>query len=102
MRYEDLPRDDKSGAVLSDRVEFPVMFRLLSPLRADGGRGPETLEIAMREPTVLDLETAQREKSDIGRTVALLSNLLELTPDEVRRLGTRDFSRLSEAVAAFL
>lgn len=99
MRYEDLPRDEKNGAVLSEQVEFPIGFRLLRPISKDG---LHCGEIEMREPTVLDLETAQREKSDIGRTVTLLSHLLELTPDEVRRLGTRDFSKLSEVVAAFL
>ena len=99
MRYEDLPRDEKNGAVLPEQVEFPIRFRLLRPVAKDG---VDCAEIDMREPTVLDLETAHREKSDMGRTVALLSHLLALTPDEVRRLGTRDFSRLGEVVAAFL
>ncbi len=56
----------------------------------------------MREPTVLDLETSNREKIDFARTLALLANLVELSPDEVRRMGTRDYSRLAGAVAAFL
>ena len=99
MRYEDLPRDEKSGEVLAERVEFPIGFRLLRPI---GSGGRDCVEVVMREPTVLDLETAQKQKTDMGRTITLLSNLLELTPDEVRRLGTRDFSRLSEAVTAFL
>ena len=56
----------------------------------------------MREPTVLDLEISNKEGTDIGRTIVLLSNLLELTKEEVRKLGTRDFARLSNTVSAFL
>ena len=99
MRYEDLPRHEESGTVLAERVEFPITYRLLTSLRIDG---QEREEIEMREPTVLDLETAQREKGNLGITISLLSNLLKLTPEEVRRLGTRDFQRLSETVSVFL
>ncbi len=99
MRYEDMPRDEKTGAIEAEKVEFPVRFRLLTPLETAGGKRGE---LEMREPTVLDLETSNREKSDVARSVALLSNLLEVSPGEARRLGTRDYSRLTAAVAAFL
>ena len=95
MRYKDLPRDEKSKVLLADQVEFPIVYTLLKPL-------DNRLEFEMREPTVLDLEISNKEKTDIGRTIALLSNLLELSPDDVRKLGTRDFARLSNTVMAFL
>ncbi len=97
--YDDIPRDPKTGAIQADEVEFPVRFRLLRPIETTGGKREE---LEMREPTVLDLETSNREKTDFARTVALLANLVELSPDELRRMGTRDYSRLAGAVAAFL
>ena len=97
MKYEDLPRDEKQ-AILIEKVEFPIRYQLLSPLKGANGTG----DLEMREPTVLDLEISNKESTDIGRSVALLSHLLELTPEEVRKLGTRDFARLSNTVTAFL
>ncbi len=98
MNYEDLPRDEESKAILIEEVQFPIRFPLLSPLKG----AERTGDLEMREPTVLDLELSNKESGDIGRTIKLLSNLLELSPDEVRALGTRDFARLSNTVSAFL
>ena len=97
--YEDLPRDEKTGAVQADAVEFPIRFSLLRPLETTAGKR-DALE--MREPTVLDLEVANRQKEDMARTIALVSALTETSPDEVRSMGTRDFARLAGAVAVFL
>ena len=99
-KYDDLPRDENTGAIQAEQVEFPVRYRFLSPIDAGGVRG--VAEVEMREPTVLDLEAANREKTDTARAAALLANLVELSPDEVRQMGTRDFSRLFGVVAAFL
>ncbi len=91
-RYEDLPRDDNTRAVQAERAAFPVRYSLLSA--SDSTSGPRS-EIELREPTALDFETIQREKTAMGRSIALLSHLLELSPDEARRLGARDYARLS-------
>lgn len=99
-KYDDLPRDERTGAIRAEQVEFPVRYQFLSPIDAGGVRGVS--EVEMREPTVHDLEAANREKTDTARAAALLANLVELSPDEVRRMGTRDFSRLFGVVAAFL
>ncbi len=96
--YEDLPRNPETGAVEAERVEFPIRYSLLSPI--DSMSGPLGA-VELREPTVLDLEAVYREKTEMGRAIALLSNLLELSPGEVRRFGARDYARLSETVAAF-
>ena len=99
-KYDDLPRDEKTGAIQAEQVEFPVRYRFLLPIDAGGVRG--VAEVEMRAPTVLDLEASDREKTDTARAAALLANLVELSPDEVRQMGTLDFSRLFGVVAAFL
>ena len=95
MRYENLPRDAKSGEVLSDKVEFPFTYTLLKPI------GDRT-EVEVREPTVLDLEMAHRKNAAVERSITMYSNLMELTPDEVRQMSMRDFSKLAEALGTFL
>ena len=99
MRYEDLPRDEKNKSILIEKVQFPISYQLLTPI--DKG-GAKCNDLKMREPTVLDVEISNNEEAGLGRTVTLLSRLLELTPDEVRGMGTRDFARLDTTVAAFL
>lgn len=99
MRYEDLPRDEKNKSILIEEVRFPITYQLLTPI--DKG-GAKCNDLKMREPTVLDVEISNKQESGLGRTCSLLSNLLELSPDEIRSLGTRDFARLSDTVSAFL
>lgn len=99
MRYEDLPRDPKTGEVLPFEAVFPIEYQLATPLQANGR---ELASLSLREPTVLDLEATSKESDNIAKTTRLLSSVAELALDDVRRLGTRDYSRLSELLAAFL
>ncbi len=94
MRYEDLPRDEASGRVLVEKVQFPISYTLLSPI---GDR----VDVEVREPRVLDLEIARKKTSNVEQSIAMFSNLMELTPEEVRQMSSRDFSRLGEALAPF-
>ena len=96
--YEDLPRDEL-GEVLADRVVFPVAYTLLHPITVDGA---EVTAVHLREPTVRDLEAVWKEKEDLARSRAILSLSMEMTPDNVRDLGARDFGKLSALVTAFL
>lgn len=99
MRYEDLPRDTKTGEVLPFEAAFPIEYQLATPLQANGR---ELACLSLREPTVLDLEVSAKERDSLAKTARLLSSVAELTLDDVRRLGTRDYARLSELLAAFL
>ena len=93
MNYEDLPRG-KNNEVLAEKVKFPITYTMLTPIG-------QHLQVVMREPTVLDLKVARKQQGD-DATITMLSNLLELAPDEVQKMGTRDYSRLSEVIGSFL
>ncbi|MEM7047002.1 MAG: phage tail assembly protein [Pseudomonadota bacterium] len=97
--YKDIPRDKKTGDILVNEVRLPIMDRLLSPITVDG---TEIKDVSVREPTVLDLEVANKEVSELGKTSRLLAQVMNLAPDDIKKLGSRDFSRLGSLVAAFL
>jgi hypothetical protein len=59
--------------------------------------------LTLRRPLVRDLEAMERAgERDIARSVALIANLAELSPDEVRTLDAADFMAVSGVVAGFL
>lgn len=62
-------------------------------------------EITFKEPTILQLESAQKKSKD---ELAIAKNLLidmsdgELTLDAINALSVREFKRLSECVGEFI
>lgn len=85
-KYEDVPRDD-SGDIEPLKAEFPIQFRLSTSIEPGGGK----LEsLTLREPTVRDIEIADKEKTVLGRILHLLSLVADASPDDLRGLGTRD------------
>ena len=59
--------------------------------------------LVVREPTVGDQLAAQRGQADAAvAEVALLANLTEQTPEAIRGLTMRQYSRLQAALAVFL
>ena len=97
--YNDLPRDKQTGDVLIDQVVFPIHDTLLKPITVDG-QNIDTVRV--QEPTVLDIETSNLESSELDKTARLLAQVMGLKPDDIKQFGSRDFSRLSGLVAAFL
>lgn len=64
--------------------------------------GNETSVVRMREPTVEDMERFQESKgSEAQREVAMIANLCELPPDEVRKFPLRDYARMQAAFGLF-
>ena len=99
MDYQDLPRDADTLEIQVDQVEFPIQYTLLTPITVDGS---PCEELTIREPTVADIEASDKDKDSLKKTLRLLSLVCEVAPDDVRRLGTRDYARLSDTVASFL
>lgn len=97
-KYEDLPRD-KAGAIKPLEVEFPVEFGLSSSIKSSGA---ELESLSLREPTVADLEIAEKQDSGLDRMLRMLSLLADASPDDLRALGTRDYARLQDLVGSFL
>ena len=99
MDYAELPRKADTLEIQADQVEFPIQYTLLTPITVDGSPR-DTLTI--REPTVADLEASNKDTDNLKKTVRLLSLVMEVAPDDVRRLGTRDYGHLADMVASFL
>ncbi len=64
--------------------------------------GAEVSVLNLRRPKVRDLEQMDKQSGDIAKTVTLIANLAEITPEQVRELDAEDFAVVSEMVAGFL
>ena len=65
--------------------------------------GARVMTLTMREPTVDDQIIAGETKGGSAlQEVALLANLCEVAPADIRRLAMRDYIKLQKAYAAFL
>lgn len=65
--------------------------------------GSKVTALRMREPTVRDnLMMEKTSGSEAEQEIALMANLCEITPDEVKGLTLRNYKRLQAAVTSFL
>ncbi|WPY95591.1 phage tail assembly protein [Limimaricola variabilis] len=64
--------------------------------------GATVKKLQLREPTLADQLAAQAGKNGTAESeVALLANLAEITPDELRHVKMRDYARLQVALGFF-
>ncbi|WP_432256083.1 phage tail assembly protein [Limimaricola sp. AA108-03] len=64
--------------------------------------GAKVKSLTLREPTLNDQLAAQKgNASEAELEVALIANLAEVTPEELRRAKMRDYGRLQEALGFF-
>lgn len=71
--------------------------------RAADFSGTKMTVVRMREPTVEDtLITSEMEGSDAAREVKAFANLLEQSPEDLRKLPMRDFKRIQVAYLTFI
>ncbi|WP_334061762.1 phage tail assembly protein [Limimaricola cinnabarinus] len=64
--------------------------------------GAKVKAVRLREPTLDDQLAAQSGKTGSAESeVALIANLAEITPEELRRAKMRDYGRLQEALGFF-
>lgn len=65
-------------------------------------KGLNIQELKMRRPKVIDLMTAQKQKTDSEQEVTLLSNLCEVSPECIQQLDLIDYGRVQKAYQDFL
>ncbi|RPE72545.1 tail assembly chaperone E/41/14-like protein [Tibeticola sediminis] len=58
--------------------------------------------LSLRRPKVRDLEAIDKVQGETAKTVMLIANLAEWTPEQVRELDAADFAAASKAVAEML
>ena len=76
-----------------------TQIKLKHPITADGR---EVAELTLRRPKVRDLERMDKVAGEMAKVVALVADLAELAPDQVRELDAEDFSAVAEALGDFL
>jgi Phage tail assembly chaperone proteins, E, or 41 or 14 len=65
--------------------------------------GAEVKALRMREPTVADqLVSEEMKGTDSAKEIAMLSNLCDVTPDEIKSLTLRDYKKVQAAFLAFI
>ena len=65
--------------------------------------GAQVKALRMREPTVADqLASEEMKGSDSAREIAMLANLCEVSPDDIKRLTLKDYKKLQAAFLGFL
>lgn len=76
-----------------------VDIELSRPIEIDG---VQVTTLRMREPTVADqLLLDEMKGSDATKEVALVANLCEVTPDDIKRLTLRDYRKVQKAFSGF-
>ena len=74
-------------------------IKLKHPITVDGA---EVAELTMRRPKVRDLERMDKVSGEMAKAVALVGDLAELSPDQVRDLDAEDFTAVAERLGDFL
>lgn len=63
--------------------------------------GAKVTSLKLREPTLEDQLTSQKIGENAEAEVMLITNLAEVSPDDLRQIKMRDFMRLQEALRFF-
>jgi hypothetical protein len=65
-------------------------------------QGTKVTSIRMREPTVADQLAADGKGSDAAREIAMMANLAEISPEDIKRLPLKDYKRLQTGFMVFI
>jgi len=79
--------------------ENKTVVKLKYPFKANG---LEIKELNVRRPKVLDLELIDNVDGEIKKSITLLANLSDSSPDDIRGMDAGDFQQAAELVADFL
>lgn len=64
--------------------------------------GTKVTSVRMREPTVGDKLAADGKGSAASQEIAMLANLTEIAPDDIKRLPLKDYKRLQVGLLGFI
>lgn len=73
------------------KLQYPIEFN-----------GQKRAVISMRRPKLRDFEAVENVTNDIEKSVRLIANLSEITPDEVRELDMVDYRKVNAVLEDFL
>jgi hypothetical protein len=76
-----------------------VDIKLLTPIEVDGAK---VTGLRMREPRVKDQLVSQEIKgSDAEKELAMMANLCEVSPDDLKQLTLRDYKQVQKVFLGF-
>lgn len=64
--------------------------------------GQKISELKLRRPKAADLEVMDTAIGEISKTILLIANLTERSPEEIRLLDAADYMTIQEEVQGFL
>ncbi len=114
MKYEELPIIDVKKEVDGkekvigkeidpsklDEIEWPIEFTFKKPLNDKNSIVEKSV---FREPTIGDIEIAQKEGSELNQNKKLLTLLADnLSPEAINQVVPRDFTKMLVMVTPFL
>lgn len=74
--------------------------KLSRPIKANG---VEVSELRMREPVVNDqLVMEEMSGSDALKELAMIANLCQVAPDDLKQLTLRDYKKVQKAFVGFI
>lgn len=77
-----------------------VDVELTRPLEIDGA---QVTALRMREPTVADqLASEEIKGGEAAKEITMLSNLCEISPDDLKRLTLKDYRKVQAAFLGFI
>lgn len=84
---------------IKENDDGSVTVTLIKGIDVDGAK---VKTLTLREPTVADQLAAQSAPGgNAGAEVALIANLSQMTPDDIKKLTLRDYSRAQDALVFF-
>ena len=98
MKYEELPRDE-AGAIKPRQAAFPIEVDLVTSIEVSGAT---VSALSVREPTVGDIEVVNKERTGLARMLRMITLIADIPPEDLRRMGSRDYVRVQELLESFL
>jgi uncharacterized protein YeeX (DUF496 family) len=76
-----------------------IDIQLRTPVEINGAT---VRVLRLRRPKVRDIEAIDKVAGETAKSVALIANLSEWTPDQVREMDVADFAEASRAVGEMM
>lgn len=84
---------------ITENADGTVTIALRSGVKISGAT---VKALQMREPTVADqIAVAALQGNDAAKEVSLFANLCNVTPDEIKSLTMRDYTRVQQGYRCF-
>lgn len=85
---------------MADNQDGSVDIKLARAIKIDGA---SVTALRMREPTVQDqLASAEHKGTDAQKELALVANLCQVSPDDLKQLTLKDYKQVQRALVGFL